>query len=259
MVALYFSVVGVYLRCRAEPIGAPGESNPGTPEPKGPAMRVSRFTFRRRVPAATLAGALAVSFLGALAVFNPSVDDITRKSAPSPRPAATAVASTAPDDLVIAYNDGWTAGVADLGDGTASTYPNVVADGDNPYVVAWADGWVEGQANALGDDNADGRVDEDESGWDCATMGNRQCGPGAQEQRVPGRRVPAECREAGEWKRLCATVAARPAYAWTNPDGSTVSEPDGRAQIEDIDAVPGSEEFAVALSALDAQWAQHNR
>lgn len=28
-----------------------------------------------------------------------------------------------------------------------------------------------------GDDNADGIIDEDESGWDCRTMGNRQCGP----------------------------------------------------------------------------------
>jgi hypothetical protein len=29
----------------------------------------------------------------------------------------------------------------------------------------------------VGDDNADGRIDEDESGWDCATMGNQVCGP----------------------------------------------------------------------------------
>ncbi|MEP9391146.1 hypothetical protein ABLE94_02655 [Gordonia sp. VNK1] len=27
-----------------------------------------------------------------------------------------------------------------------------------------------------GDDNGDGIIDEDESGWDCATMGNRICG-----------------------------------------------------------------------------------
>lgn len=30
---------------------------------------------------------------------------------------------------------------------------------------------------APGDDNGDGVIDEDESGWDCATMGNRICGP----------------------------------------------------------------------------------
>jgi hypothetical protein len=27
-----------------------------------------------------------------------------------------------------------------------------------------------------GDDNGDGVIDEDESGWDCRTMGNRICG-----------------------------------------------------------------------------------
>ena len=27
-----------------------------------------------------------------------------------------------------------------------------------------------------GDDNGDGIIDEDESGWDCATMGNHVCG-----------------------------------------------------------------------------------
>ncbi|AKN68701.1 hypothetical protein QR97_01775 [Streptomyces sp. PBH53] len=30
-----------------------------------------------------------------------------------------------------------------------------------------------------GDDNGDGRIDEDESGWDCRVMGNRVCGPSA--------------------------------------------------------------------------------
>jgi hypothetical protein len=29
-----------------------------------------------------------------------------------------------------------------------------------------------------GDDNEDGVIEEDESGWDCPTMGNRICGPG---------------------------------------------------------------------------------
>ncbi len=28
----------------------------------------------------------------------------------------------------------------------------------------------------VGDDNGDGVVVEDESGWDCAVMGNRRCG-----------------------------------------------------------------------------------
>lgn len=30
----------------------------------------------------------------------------------------------------------------------------------------------------VGDDNGDGVIMEDESGWDCATMGNLVCGPG---------------------------------------------------------------------------------
>ncbi|MFC8640106.1 hypothetical protein ACFUC2_05020 [[Kitasatospora] papulosa] len=34
-------------------------------------------------------------------------------------------------------------------------------------------------ADGQGDDNGDGRVEEDESGWDCRTMGNRVCGPAA--------------------------------------------------------------------------------
>ena len=32
-------------------------------------------------------------------------------------------------------------------------------------------------AAEVGDDNGDGVVMEDESGWDCTTMGNRTCGP----------------------------------------------------------------------------------
>ena len=34
-------------------------------------------------------------------------------------------------------------------------------------------------AAEVGDDNADVVIMEDESGWDCATMGNRICGSGA--------------------------------------------------------------------------------
>ena len=29
----------------------------------------------------------------------------------------------------------------------------------------------------VGDDNADGIIEEDESGWECTTMGNTICGP----------------------------------------------------------------------------------
>ncbi|MCG8971829.1 hypothetical protein [Streptomyces sp. CL12-4] len=82
-----------------------------------------------------------------------------------------------PDATTTAYTAGWAAGLDDLGDGTAPTVPNVATDGSKPGVVAWTAGWTDGQAVALGDDNRDGIVDEDESGWDCHTMGNRLCGP----------------------------------------------------------------------------------
>jgi hypothetical protein len=34
-------------------------------------------------------------------------------------------------------------------------------------------------AAEVGDGNADRRIDESEPGWDCRTMGNLRCGPGA--------------------------------------------------------------------------------
>ncbi|MFI8206661.1 hypothetical protein [Streptomyces sp. NPDC085937] len=103
-----------------------------------------------------------------------------------------------------------------------------------------------GQADALGDDNRDGRIDEDESGWDCRTMGNRQCG------------TASLCRGEVEFADVCATVAARPAYAWTDDNGTPHSVPSGRELLAQVDAEPGTEEFAAALFALDTQWVQHN-
>lgn len=44
-------------------------------------------------------------------------------------------------------------------------------------VTAYNDGWIDGQADLTGDDDRNGVIDEDESGWDCKTMGNRICGP----------------------------------------------------------------------------------
>ncbi|MFF8399884.1 hypothetical protein [Streptomyces sp. NPDC016172] len=140
-------------------------------------MRMSRFLARRPRPAALLAAGLATAFLGAATVVGPTADAGTPDAAPSPRPTVTVTVSTGTADLVAAYNGGWKAGVTALGDGTKPTYPDVVGDGNAPGTVAWMDGWVDGQADALGDDNRDGIVDEDESGWDCHTMGNRQCGP----------------------------------------------------------------------------------
>lgn len=110
--------------------------------------------------------------------------------------------------------------------------------------AAYRDGWAAGR---IGDDNGDGRVDEDETGWDCRTMGNRLCGAD----------VPAECARAREALQLCVTVAARPPYHWTNPDGSRVDNPDGRTQVRDLDETPGTPEWADALQALDAEYREH--
>lgn len=47
------------------------------------------------------------------------------------------------------------------------------------HAVAYADSCTQTDAYAreVGDDNCDGIIMEDESGWDCATMGNLICGP----------------------------------------------------------------------------------
>ncbi|ASR77198.1 hypothetical protein KIV66_gp91 [Mycobacterium phage MyraDee] len=42
---------------------------------------------------------------------------------------------------------------------------------------ASADPSYDAYAFEVGDDNGDGVIMEDESGWDCATMGNLICGP----------------------------------------------------------------------------------
>ncbi|GAA2439248.1 hypothetical protein [Streptomyces glaucus] len=119
----------------------------------------------------------------------------------------------------------------------------------NAADTAYSEGWTDGRADLMGDDNRDGIVDEDETGWDCATMGNRQCGPD----------VPPQCRGEVEYADLCTTVAKREAYAYTDADGTPHAVPAGRKLIARINAVPGTEEFAAALFAIDTQWAQHNQ
>ncbi|MFI5859291.1 hypothetical protein [Streptomyces parvulus] len=137
-------------------------------------MTRARRTVEQISAAAILAGLLALVLLAAAAVVGAA------RSAPSgpTRQPATVVADDQ-EDTVAAYNAGWEAGVAALDGRRTPTYPDAVGDGRDPDTVAWADGWVDGQADALGDDNRDGIVDEDESGWDCRTMGNRVCGPAA--------------------------------------------------------------------------------
>ncbi|MFE1270580.1 hypothetical protein [Streptomyces sp. NPDC058758] len=96
-----------------------------------------------------------------------------------------------------------------------------------------------------GDDNGDGRIDEDESGWDCATMGNRQCGPApapvSADCTGPGpctaEGLPAECRNARAATVLCVTVASRPG---------------GPTLLRALPHRPGTPEYAAALRVLAA-------
>ncbi|MFH8465976.1 hypothetical protein [Streptomyces sp. NPDC017991] len=145
------------------------------------------------------------------------------------------------------------AGLAAAALGTIATFGPASAGATKAtpqeIVTAFNDGFADGRADATGDDNRDGRIDEDESGWDCHTMGNRVCGAPI---------VPTECKGAGVAVGLCVTVASRPAYGWANPDGSRVDNPDGHAQIRDLDEKPGTPGFPSALRALDAEWREHH-
>ena len=57
-----------------------------------------------------------------------------------------------------------TAGLCGIGIGYASAPANDAPADTTRVAIA-------------GDDNSDGIIDEDESGWNCRTMGNRICGP----------------------------------------------------------------------------------
>jgi hypothetical protein len=186
-------------------------------------MRMRLFTRRPR-PSVLLAAGLALSLLSGAATITPS-----SSAASEPRPTATPAVDKG--DVVGGFNAGWKAGVADLGDKTAATYPDVATDGSDPDTVAWVDGWIDGQSSALGDDNRDGKVTRGEAGW--------------------------ECRNAGTAHRLCVTVVSLPAYEWTNDDGSTVGIPNGRAQVRDLEEKPGTAAWTDALRALDAEYREH--
>ncbi|MEU9355081.1 hypothetical protein AB0D65_29805 [Streptomyces griseoloalbus] len=136
---------------------------------------MKRFPRRPR-PASVFAAGLAVLILGTLGTIGASDATMDDFRPESDRP-ATVTKTDRDADIVTAYNAGWIAGVRDLGNGTTPTIPEITGDADHPGTVAWVDGWTDGQADALGDDNRDGHVDEDESGWDCHRMGNRVCGP----------------------------------------------------------------------------------
>lgn len=67
---------------------------------------------------------------------------------------------------------------------TGSSSPETVAPTPEDTMCVYAPEVVAEQGGVCGlpgDDNGDGFIDEDESGWDCATMGNRICGPVALE------------------------------------------------------------------------------
>lgn len=140
------------------------------------------------------------------------------------------------------------AGLATAALGTLATFGGSATPPPRPDTTSDAT-YNDGRADVTGDDNQDGRIDEDEQGWDCEAMGNRVCG-------TP--HVPDECQGAGAAVELCVTVASRPAYGWTNPDGSRVDNPDGRARIRDLDEKPGDPEFPAALRTLDAEWREHH-
>jgi hypothetical protein len=55
-----------------------------------------------------------------------------------------------------------------------------------PHAMAHEPSWHDAYAAEVGDDNADGRIDENESGWDCRRMGNRICGPDNAQGVIPG-------------------------------------------------------------------------
>lgn len=66
----------------------------------------------------------------------------------------------------------------------APVNPDTVPDSAPPKDVKSSDRQTDG------DDNGDGRIDEDESGWDCRSMGNGICGPGATITAEDGSQVP---------------------------------------------------------------------
>jgi hypothetical protein len=46
-----------------------------------------------------------------------------------------------------------------------------------PHAMAHDPSWHDAYAAEVGDDNADGVIDESESGWSCVDNGNKVCGP----------------------------------------------------------------------------------
>ncbi|MGW2550038.1 hypothetical protein [Streptomyces sp. NPDC001635] len=205
-----------------------------------------RFLSRRPRPAALLAAGLATAALGVVACFTSTYDG-RNAGATIGTPGCFVGVEWRGDPGVFTSCDGT--------DPDATPRPTRTATivGSEDTVTAYNDG----RADAMGDDNRDGRVDEDESGWECHTMGNRVCGTDGTETAPV---AAPECElpnAAADVIRLCLTVAAQPAYGWTNPDGSRVDNPAGRALVADLEEEPGTPEWATALRALHADYLEH--
>jgi len=56
-----------------------------------------------------------------------------------------------------------------------------------PHALAHDPGWHDAYAAEVGDDNGNGIIEEDESGWSCVDDGNRTCGPGNPQGAPAGR------------------------------------------------------------------------
>jgi hypothetical protein len=113
--------------------------------------RTARRRLRQRIEAfAALAGIVALTTLALFASVGAARTDDGAPRPASPASVCEGTGAAEEDPLTVAYNAGWEAGVAALGDGTVPTYPDVTGDGSNPGTVAWADGWIDGQADALG-------------------------------------------------------------------------------------------------------------
>ncbi|MYW67195.1 hypothetical protein GTY65_24455 [Streptomyces sp. SID8379] len=199
-----------------------------------------RIAFRRPRPAVLLAAGLATAALGTFGVLS---TDATGTDRPAAGPQATATATATPRakvSVVTAYNKGWREGVAALGaNGKAAAAPALSPTSPyswDPYATAWHDGWVDGQADALGDDNRDGKVTRGETGYN-------------------------PCAGEVEFIDMCKAIAKHPAYAFTDEQDRVHSVASGRAQLVQLRQTgvrPGTDRFAAALSELDTQWVQHN-
>ncbi|MDV6291366.1 hypothetical protein R2F25_38795 [Streptomyces sp. UP1A-1] len=152
--------------------------------------------FSRPRPASVFAAGLSVLILGTLGTIGASdatMDDF--------RPQGDRTATVKPvtrAEIDAAFQDGWTEGQDDLMATDCAELATTLPEGTDPLATAYNKGWIEGQHALIdggackpenlhltpGDDNGDGRVDEDESGWDCRTMGNRVCGPQSDAKRI---------------------------------------------------------------------------